>query len=645
MSNEDVNMDAAVSVYLRNRGYKEADSMLKQEANLLNSRKTQKNLLDLNIPDLILYSSKDEVRDDPNIYSNFYSLLRNWINESSLDLYKFELRRCLFPIFVYSYLNLVESDHPKEAQTLMKSFEQDHQEQHSQDLEKLSCVLSKNHLVENEFVKEFKSSKYKIRMSRYSFELLLSFLQNNKMMLILRILNEHLAIKVTTDKPRLLNQDESDGGAVDNEVDGIDDDKINLDQEEVKLGTLPADPWLVKELDRCLREGSGFTPQEMPFIAQELQKLKKENPLKDSPKRDSIPLPPPKLLDIQQEIKTLNELRSKIILNNSLKPTICSYTLHNTYENLTCAKFSPSSTLIGGGFSDSLVKVWNVKGVVNPKQPTITMPSDPRTPTKLVGHSGPVYGMGFSPDNNYLISCSEDKTARLWSLLTESNLAVYKGHNYPVWDCEFGPLGVYFATCSHDRTARLWSTDHIYPLRIFVGHLSDVDCVKFHPNNNYLLTGSLDRTLRLWDLQRGHTVRLLSRHNAGVTCCAISPDGRMAASSGEDKVIMIWDLGTGKLIKKMVGHESAVQTLEFSLDGKVLTSGGLDYTVRVWDCKTGDLSNNEAEISGENRTGNPSTTATSNDLLHTFYTKKTPIFDIKYGKNSNILLTVGPFLP
>lgn len=94
---------------------------------------------------------------------------------------------------------------------------------------------------------------------------------------------------------------------------------------------------------------------------------------------------------------------------------------------------------------------------------------------KLVGHSGPVYGLSFSPDNKYLVSCSEDKTARLWSTQTFSNLVVYKGHNSPVWDVDFGPFGFYFATASHDRTARIWSCDHINPLRIFAGHLSDVD--------------------------------------------------------------------------------------------------------------------------------------------------------------------------
>jgi WD40 repeat protein len=34
------------------------------------------------------------------------------------------------------------------------------------------------------------------------------------------------------------------------------------------------------------------------------------------------------------------------------------------------------------------------------------------TVKRLVGHSGPVYGLSFSHDNKYLLSCSEDKTGK-----------------------------------------------------------------------------------------------------------------------------------------------------------------------------------------------------------------------------------------
>lgn len=31
----------------------------------------------------------------------------------------------------------------------------------------------------------------------------------------------------------------------------------------------------------------------------------------------------------------------------------------------------------------------------------------------LIGHTGPVYGVSFSPDKYYCLSCSEDGTGRL----------------------------------------------------------------------------------------------------------------------------------------------------------------------------------------------------------------------------------------
>lgn len=68
----------------------------------------------------------------------------------------------------------------------------------------------------------------------------------------------------------------------------------------------------------------------------------------------------------------------------------------------------------------------------------------------------PVSLLTFFPwsSRNYLLSCSEDGTIRLWSLQTFTCLVGYKGHNYPVWDTQFSPHGYYFISCGHDRVAR-----------------------------------------------------------------------------------------------------------------------------------------------------------------------------------------------
>ena len=38
------------------------------------------------------------------------------------------------------------------------------------------------------------------------------------------------------------------------------------------------------------------------------------------------------------------------------------------------------------------------------------------TPAPLPGHDGPVLGMSWSYDSHYLLSCSADKTARVWAM-------------------------------------------------------------------------------------------------------------------------------------------------------------------------------------------------------------------------------------
>lgn len=383
------------------------------------------------------------------------------------------------------------------------------------------------------------------------------------------------------------------------------------------------------------------------------------------PSRETIPLPPKTSLDIKLEIQKVKESRDAIRLDNLqvAMPTVCMYTFHNTNRGMTSLEFSDDSRLVAAGFQDSFIKIWSLDGtslisnrIPSTKRKEMEL-NDPAT-SMLIGHSGAVYSTSFSPDNRFLLSGSEDKTVRLWSLDTHTALVSYKGHNHPVWDVKFSPLGHYFATASHDQTARLWSSDHIYPLRIFAGHLSDVDSVSFHPNGCYVFTGSSDKTCRMWDINSGDSVRLFLGHTAPVLSTAVTPDGRWLCSGSEDGIINVWDIGTGKRLKQMRGHgKNAINSLTFNKEGNVLISGGADHTVRVWDLKKatnepslepeepfvgyiGDVTasvNQDIKEYGRRRTIIP-----TNDLVASFYTKRTPVFKVKFTRN-NIALAGGAF--
>ncbi|KAJ1949032.1 Transcription initiation factor TFIID subunit 5, partial [Linderina pennispora] len=364
----------------------------------------------------------------------------------------------------------------------------------------------------------------------------------------------------------------------------------------------------------------------------------------------------------------------RVALGPAALPSVCMYTLHNTGGTLNCTAVSDDLSLMAAGFSESYIKLWSLaheplrrlKSSVY--APAVTSERDleaAREPTggesrRLVGHAGAVYGLDISFDNRYMISASEDRTARLWSLETLTNVVSYKGHNYPVWDASFAPQGFYFATASHDRTARLWSCDHIYALRIFAGHLSDVNCVRFHPNSKYVVTGSSDKSVRLWDVQRGSCVRVFTGHTGSVDTVAISPDGRIMASAGEDMTVNVWDLGSGRRMEQLAGHTGPVYSLAFSQEGTLLVSGGADETVRAWSInRSPDASDHPIIV---HRRDHPATSdkdaaakkrdaaglwkakkvQESEALLATWRTKSTPIYDIMMTKR-NLAVATGAF--
>lgn len=334
--------------------------------------------------------------------------------------------------------------------------------------------------------------------------------------------------------------------------------------------------------------------------------------------------------------------------------------------------------LVAAGTQQSYIRVWSLDG--NPIPNIGTDANDPNAKPsnsrRLIGHSGPVFAVAFSPATakpypdspstgpRYLLSSSADKTIRLWSCDTWTCLVAYRGHDAPVWDVRWGPQGHYFLSGGHDKVARLWSTEHIAALRLFVGHDSDVDVVGFHPNGLYVFTAG-DKNVRMWDINRGTAVRMFTGHTGNITALECSPSGKILASADDQGSIILWDLEKGARIKRMRGHaKGGIWSLSFSVESSVLTSAGADLTVRVWDVlhkpsaasADGAQAKPEPSASAAAVAGAAVTNAVKDkqkgrkevvvtpDQISAFPTKKSPVYKVVFSRG-NLVVTGSAYLP
>lgn len=71
-------------------------------------------------------------------------------------------------------------------------------------------------------------------------------------------------------------------------------------------------------------------------------------------------------------------------------------------------------------------------------------------------HSGPISFAAWSPNDAYILTCSADKTLRVWNVSSGVCLHTVTEHADTVLGCAWCPDSRRFASCSVDRKIILW---------------------------------------------------------------------------------------------------------------------------------------------------------------------------------------------
>ncbi|MEQ2203852.1 Transcription initiation factor TFIID subunit 5, partial [Xenoophorus captivus] len=150
---------------------------------------------------------------DPALYEVYYSGLKKFI-ESVLDCHRAELSQVFYPLFVHMYLELVYNNHESEAKAFFEKFSGDQECYYEEDLRVLSSLTKKEHMRGNETLLDFRTSKFVLRISRDSYQLLKRHLQERQNNQIWNIIQEHLYIDIFDGMPRSKSQIDAMSGSL-----------------------------------------------------------------------------------------------------------------------------------------------------------------------------------------------------------------------------------------------------------------------------------------------------------------------------------------------------------------------------------------------------------------------------------------------
>jgi U3 small nucleolar RNA-associated protein 13 len=180
-------------------------------------------------------------------------------------------------------------------------------------------------------------------------------------------------------------------------------------------------------------------------------------------------------------------------------------------------------------------------------------------------HDKDINTVSVAPNDSYIATGSQDKTAKIWRSTDLSLVATLKGHRRGVWECQFSPYDRVIATASGDKTIKLWSLGDFSCVRTFQGHVASVLRVRFLSGGLQLVSSGADGLLKLWTIRTNECEATLSRHNDKVWALDLIPDGKTLVSGGADSTLVIWDDTTKDVIKAKMAEEKEAILLDQKL--------------------------------------------------------------------------------
>ncbi|CBI28096.3 unnamed protein product, partial [Vitis vinifera] len=233
------------------------------------------------------------------------------------------------------------------------------------------------------------------------------------------------------------------------------------------------------------------------------------------------------------------------VYNYNTMDKVTIFEAHADY--IRCVAVHPTLPYVLSSSDDLLIKLWDWD-----KGWTCTQIFE--------GHSHYVMQVTFNPkDTNTFASASLDRTIKIWNLGSPDPNFTLDDHMKGVNCVDYFTGGdkPYLITGSDDQTAKVWDYQTKSCVQTLEGHTHNVSSVCFHPELPIIFTGSEDGTVRIW---HATTYRLENTLNYG-----LERVWALGCMRGSRRVVIGFDEGT---IMVKIGRDEPVASMDNS--GKII---------------------------------------------------------------------------
>jgi WD40 repeat protein len=215
------------------------------------------------------------------------------------------------------------------------------------------------------------------------------------------------------------------------------------------------------------------------------------------------------------------------------------------------------------------------------------------------GHEAEIHCTIFSPDDQYIITTSQDNTLKIWGvnsteLLAEFDEKIFHSYGYRenteyYRKIYFSPTRNQFVWIPNRHTLKVINLDTLIVEKSIDNYFDPFLNSAVFPDSNQILLSSSANRLHLIEQQNDLNFLENILLNNSFSTFTISPDGNLYAYATINGDIHICDSHNKETILIINNPDSIIRALAFSPDGKTLASGKKDETIDLWQVDNGKL--------------------------------------------------------